>query len=246
MDLTYATIPTPNGLEFRLNRELEIKYHVEDPRKKENEIVFQEVEMGCYEIEYTLVFTKMELNSKPPSICNVWNPMDPFDALFLEEDSDKTDNSLSPSELKSELDLSVENVSSSQPSSTKSVKCHNKSDGIFGPHPSYFSQIGKVKNRMSNENLMGITKDDKVDIDKVRYIIPSERYAKPFKEILSSQTLHLAPMENHQFFFKENCPKWPKVRNHDSHEKIKSHHKVYQCSSNSSQLVGRHKIRHAS
>jgi hypothetical protein len=50
MDLTYATIPTPNGLEFRLNRELERKYHVEDPRKKENEIVFREVEMGCYEI----------------------------------------------------------------------------------------------------------------------------------------------------------------------------------------------------
>jgi hypothetical protein len=54
----------------------------------------------------------MELNSKPPSICNVWDPMDSFDGLFLEEDSDKTDNSLPPSELKSELDLSVENVSS--------------------------------------------------------------------------------------------------------------------------------------
>jgi hypothetical protein len=75
MDLTYATIPTPNGLEFRLNRELERKYHVEDPRKKENEIVFREVEMGCYEIEHTPTFTKMELNSKPPSICNVWDPI---------------------------------------------------------------------------------------------------------------------------------------------------------------------------
>jgi hypothetical protein len=29
MDLTYATIPTPNGSMFRLNRELERKYHVE-------------------------------------------------------------------------------------------------------------------------------------------------------------------------------------------------------------------------
>jgi hypothetical protein len=62
MDLTYATIPTPNGLTFRLNRELERKYHVEDPRRKDNEIVYREVEMGCYEIESTPVTsTKMEL-----------------------------------------------------------------------------------------------------------------------------------------------------------------------------------------
>jgi hypothetical protein len=40
MDLTYATIPTLNGLEFKLNRELERKYHVEDRKKKKNEIVF--------------------------------------------------------------------------------------------------------------------------------------------------------------------------------------------------------------
>jgi hypothetical protein len=233
MDLTYATIPTPNGLEFRLNRELERKYHVEDPRKKENEIVFREVEMGCYEIEYTSPFTKMELNSKPPSICNVWDPMDSFDGLFLEEDMDQTDNSLPPSESKSELDLSVEDVSSAQPSSTESVKCQKQSDGILGPHPPYLAEIGKVKDRISNENLMGITKDDKVNIDKVKYIIPSKRYAKPFKEKLSSQTLHLAPMENHQKFFKGNYPKWPKVRNWDSHERINSQHKVYQSSSNS-------------
>ena len=66
-------------------------------RKKENEIVFREVEMGCYEIEYTLPFTKMELNRKPPSICNVWDPMDSFDGIFLEESMDHTDNSLPPS-----------------------------------------------------------------------------------------------------------------------------------------------------
>jgi hypothetical protein len=97
MDLTYATIPTTNGLEFRLNRELERKYHVEDPRKKENQIVFREVEMGCYEIEHTPTFTKMEFDSKPPSICNVWDPMDSFDGPFLEENSDKTDNNVLPS-----------------------------------------------------------------------------------------------------------------------------------------------------
>jgi hypothetical protein len=186
MDSTYATIPTPNGLMFRLNRELEIKYHVEDPRKKNNEIVYREVEMGCCEIEYTPTFTKMGLNNKPPSICNVWDPMDSFDGLFLEENSDKTYNSLPPSELKSDLDLLVENMLSAQPSSTKSVGCQKQSDGILGPHPPYFSKIGKVKDRISNENLMGITKDDKDNIDKVKYIIHSKRYAKPFKEKLSS------------------------------------------------------------
>jgi hypothetical protein len=197
MDLTYATIPTPNGSEFRLNRELERKYHVEDPRKKKNEIVFREVEMGCYEIEHTPWFAKMELDSKTPSTCNVWDPMDSFDGLFLEENSDKTDNNVPPSELKSELHLSVENVSSAQPASTESVKCQKQSDGILGPHPPGFAKIGRVKDRISNENLMGITKDDKVNFDKVRYIIPSKRYAKLFKERLSSQILHLAPMENH-------------------------------------------------
>jgi hypothetical protein len=40
MDLTYATIPTPNGLEFRLNRELERKYHVKDPTKKRMRLFF--------------------------------------------------------------------------------------------------------------------------------------------------------------------------------------------------------------
>jgi hypothetical protein len=78
------------------------------------------------------------------------------------------------------------------------------------------------------------------------YIIPSKRYAKPFKEKLSSQTLHLAPMENHHNVFKEDCPKWPRFENLDSHGKIRSQHKVYQCSNNSSQPVGRHKVRHAS
>jgi hypothetical protein len=132
--------------------------------------------------------------------------MDSFDGLFLEGDLDKTDNGLPPSELKSELDLSVENVLSAQPSSKESVRCQNKSDGILGPHPPYFSEIGKIKDIIYDENLMGSNRDDKVDIDKVRYVIPNKRYAKPFKEKLSSQTLHLAPMENHQKFLRRSVP----------------------------------------
>jgi hypothetical protein len=62
--------------------------------------VYREVEMGCYEIESTpITSTKMELNSKPPSICNVWDTMDSFDGLFLREDLDKVDNGLPPSKL---------------------------------------------------------------------------------------------------------------------------------------------------
>jgi hypothetical protein len=36
MDLTYATISTPDSAMFRLNRELERRYHVEDPKKHIN------------------------------------------------------------------------------------------------------------------------------------------------------------------------------------------------------------------
>jgi hypothetical protein len=60
--------------------------------------------------------------------------------------------------------------------------------------------------------MMGITKDDKVNIDKVKYVIPNKRYAKPFKEKVSSEILHLAPMNDHQNFFKGDYRKWPKVR----------------------------------
>ena len=244
MDLTYATIPTPNGSMFRLNMELERKYHVEDPRNPKNQIVYQEVEMGFYEIESTPI--KMKLNSRPPNICNVWDPMNSFDGIFLEEDLDKVYNDLTPSELKPELDFSIENLSSAQQSSEESVRCQKKSDGILRPHPPYFSEIEKTKDRMCDENLMESSKDDKVDNDNVKYIIPMKRYAKPFKEKLSSKTFHLAPMQNHQKCFKEDYPKWPKVRNRDSHENNKKQDKVYQSSSNSSQPVGQHKVRHAS
>jgi hypothetical protein len=183
MDLTYATTPTPNGSMFRLNRELERKYHVEEPRNPKNDIVYQELEMECYKIESTsLTSTKMELNSEPPSICSVWDTMDSFDGIFLEEELNNVNNNLTPSELKSQLDLSVENVLSSQPSSNESVRCQKRLDGILGPRPPCFSEIGKIKDRMCDENLMKSCKDDKVNVDKVKYIIPMKRYAKPFRK----------------------------------------------------------------
>jgi hypothetical protein len=133
--------------------------------------------------------------------------MDSFDGIFLEEDLDKVDNDLTPSKLKSELDFSVENVSSTQPSSEESVRYPEEWYGILGPRPPCFSKIGKIKDRLCDENLMENHKDDKVSNDNIKYTIPMKRYAKPFKEKLSSKYFHLAPMENHQKFFKEDCPK---------------------------------------
>ena len=129
MDLTYAIIPTPDGSMFRLNRELERKYHVEDPRKPTNGLVYRELEMGCYEIQSnSLASTKMELKDEFPNVCNIWDTMDSFDGLFLEEDLDKTNNDLTTSELKSELGFLVENVSSSHQSSEGSVRCQKEPD----------------------------------------------------------------------------------------------------------------------
>jgi hypothetical protein len=50
MDLTYATIPTPYGNTFKLNRELERRYHVEDPKNLNNELKYREDELGNYVI----------------------------------------------------------------------------------------------------------------------------------------------------------------------------------------------------
>jgi hypothetical protein len=54
--------------------------------------------MGCYEIGTTsLTSTKMGLKDETPNIYSVWDTIDSFDGLFLEEDLDKMDNDLTPS-----------------------------------------------------------------------------------------------------------------------------------------------------
>ena len=50
MDLTYATIPTPEGTMVRLNRELQRKYHVEDPKNLRNELKYKLDGIGNYVI----------------------------------------------------------------------------------------------------------------------------------------------------------------------------------------------------
>ena len=131
-------------------------------------------------------------------------------------------------------------MASSHQLSEESVRCQKQSYGIIGPRPPYFLEIGKIKGIICDH------KDDKVNNDNVKYTIPMKRYAKPFKEKLSSKSFHLAPMQNHHNCFKEDYPKWPKVRNMDSHENNTKQYKMYQSSSNASQPVARHKVRHAS
>jgi hypothetical protein len=99
MDLTYATIPTPDGVMFRLSRELERKYHVEDPKKPINKFVYHELDMGCYEIPSNFIaHVKEKIKDELPSVCNVWDTMDSFDGLFLEEAPSEKYIDVTPSE----------------------------------------------------------------------------------------------------------------------------------------------------
>jgi hypothetical protein len=50
MDLSYATLPTPNGNTFKLNREVYRKYHVEDPKNPKNELKCIDEGLGNYTI----------------------------------------------------------------------------------------------------------------------------------------------------------------------------------------------------
>jgi ribonuclease HI len=50
MDLSYDTIPTPDGNIFKLNREVYRKYHVEDPNNPKNELKWTDEGLGNYAI----------------------------------------------------------------------------------------------------------------------------------------------------------------------------------------------------
>ena len=48
MDLIYATIPISESIMVRLDRELESKYHVENPKKPYNELIYESDDLGNY------------------------------------------------------------------------------------------------------------------------------------------------------------------------------------------------------
>jgi hypothetical protein len=81
MDLTYATIPTPDGTTFMLNRELERRYHVEDPRNPRNEIKYREDDLGNFAI-LSNSLAPIEEKIKEERVDEIWY-MD-FDGAFLE------------------------------------------------------------------------------------------------------------------------------------------------------------------
>jgi hypothetical protein len=79
MDLTYATIPTPNGNTFKLNRELYRKYHVEDTRNPKDELKYREDDLGNYVVLYNSI-VPLEEEIKDDRVDEVWYMN--FDGVF--------------------------------------------------------------------------------------------------------------------------------------------------------------------
>jgi ribonuclease HI len=71
MDLTYATIPTPDGDMFKMNKELERRYHVEDPKNPRNELKYKEHGLGNYAILYNSLGL-IEEETKDERVNKVW------------------------------------------------------------------------------------------------------------------------------------------------------------------------------
>jgi hypothetical protein len=201
MDLTYATIPTPYGAMFRLNKELERKYHVEDPKKPINELVYRELEMGCYEIQSIfLAYIKEELKDELSSVCNVWDTMDSFDGIFLEEASSERDMDVTLLKSGTELDSPFDTASSTSTHhlSNESVKCKEELDRIFGQSIPYVLEIGdicfdeddvfdkqdehKKKEKKRGKSGIDMVRDRKINGDNNnQHIIPIEECANPFQ-----------------------------------------------------------------
>jgi hypothetical protein len=134
-------------LNFKMNRELERKYHVEDPKKPINELVYRELEMGCYEIQSNfLASIKRELKDELPSVCNVWDTMDIFDGLFLKEASSEMGSDITSLEIGIELDSSFDTSSTMlvRQRSEESIICQEELDRIFGPSIPYVLEIEDI------------------------------------------------------------------------------------------------------
>ena len=72
MDLSYATILSPDGTMVRLNRELERKYHVEDPKNPHNELKHRLDEIGDYVILFNFL-EPLEEKDKEEKLSEVWH-----------------------------------------------------------------------------------------------------------------------------------------------------------------------------
>jgi hypothetical protein len=82
MDLSYATLPTPDGITFKLNREVYRKYHVEDPKNPINELEYDDEGLGNYAILSNSI-VPLEDNVQENELDKVWYMN--FDGAFSRE-----------------------------------------------------------------------------------------------------------------------------------------------------------------
>ena len=97
MDLSYDTILFFENSFVKLHREKERKFHVEDPKEPMNEYVYHMIEIGNYEILSNFLALVKE-KFKREVVCNMWDTMDSFDGLFLEEAPSEKNVDIAPSE----------------------------------------------------------------------------------------------------------------------------------------------------
>jgi hypothetical protein len=167
--------------------------------------------------------------------------MDTFDGLFLEEIS----SSVTSSEAGTELDRIF------RPLTPYILKVED----IYFDENDVFNKQEEQKRKENNKGKSGVDLEEDHEDDKKingnnnkQHIIPIKEYAKPFKEELKTtnfKSFRLAPTQLHQKGFKEDSIEWLRTRKRVSSQNIRKQGKVYKSSDNSSQPVGRHKVRYA-
>jgi ribonuclease HI len=82
MDLSYATIPTPDGNTFKLTREVFRRYHIEDPRNPKNELKYNGDDLGNYAI-FSNSIVPLEGKVQDNRVDEIWYMN--FDGAFSRE-----------------------------------------------------------------------------------------------------------------------------------------------------------------
>jgi hypothetical protein len=259
MDLSYATIPSSENSFVKLHREKERKFHVEDPKEPMNEFVYHMHEIGNYEIPSDfLAPVKERFKDELPNVCNVWDTMDSFDGLFLEEAPSKVDSTHSESGFG--LNLSVGSALSASicQLSDKSFDGQDELDRIFGPSTPYVLEPGDIyfgkedtfdrQNDYKNEKIekpddhieVNVKSDQDLRMIKIRKGISKKRRKNGInivKDLTDDIVFDEVNSKEYAKPFKEkikriNCKLFPKAQR-----------KVF---NNSSQPVGRQKVKSAS
>jgi hypothetical protein len=257
MDLSYATIPSSENSFVKLHREKERKFHVEDPKEPMDEFVYHMHEIGNYKIPSDfLAPVKEKLKDELSNVCNVWDTMDSFDGLFLEEAPSKVDST--HSELGFGLNLSVGSALSASicQLSDKSFDGQDELDRIFGPSTPYILEPGDIyfgkedtfdrENDYKNEKTKKpddhneVKSDQDLRMIKIRKGISKKRRKNGInivKDLTGDIVFDEVNSKEYAKPFKEktkkiNCKLFPKAQR-----------KVF---NNSSQPVGRQKVKSAS